>query len=50
MSAEEKIVTKILLQNISLQKMYQMLDSDGDGVLTMQEIRDTMPSLSLDID
>lgn len=36
----EIIVNRIAQQGLTLKDFYHMLDDDGDGILTMNEIRD----------
>lgn len=46
-SPAEKLVSKIVEQGVTINDVYRMLDSDGDGVLTMAEIRQCMPQIQL---
>ena len=41
----ERIVFKIAQQGVTLKDVFQMLDDDGDGVLTMMEIKNNIKNL-----
>lgn len=48
MTPVQKFVSALADMGKDLLDAYHELDDDGDGILTMQEIRDTMPKLEID--